>query len=55
MSNIVPVYIPQENVNDETVKIIQWLVADGDAVLTDQSLVEVETSKSTFEIQSPVR
>jgi pyruvate/2-oxoglutarate dehydrogenase complex dihydrolipoamide acyltransferase (E2) component len=53
MGNIVPVYIPQENVNDETVKIIQWLVGDGDAVQSDQPLVEVETSKSTFEIQSP--
>src|ERR1700733_9809772 len=53
MGNIIPVYIPQENVNDQTVKIIQWLVGDGDAVRTDQPLVEVETSKSTFEIQSP--
>ncbi len=53
MPDIVPVHIPQENVNDETVKIIQWLVSDGAAVRTDQPLVEVETSKSTFEIQSP--
>ena len=53
MGNIVPVYIPQENVNDETVKIIQWLVGDGEAIQSDQPLVEVETSKSTFEIQSP--
>ena len=53
MGNIISVHIPQENVNDETVKIIQWLVADGATVQADQPLVEVETSKSTFEIQSP--
>jgi pyruvate/2-oxoglutarate dehydrogenase complex dihydrolipoamide acyltransferase (E2) component len=53
MASIVPVHIPQENVNDETVKIIHWLVADGDPIHTDQPLVAVETSKSTFEIHSP--
>jgi len=54
MSNITEVRIPQENVNDERVAILDWHAADGGRVETDQLLVEVETSKATFEIRSPV-
>jgi len=54
MSNVTEVRIPQENVNDERVAILGWHVADGGRVETDQLLVEIETSKATFEIRSPV-
>jgi len=54
MSNVTEVRIPQENVNDERVAILDWHAADGGRVETDQLLVEVETSKATFEIRSPV-
>lgn len=53
MNDIVPIYIPRDNVNDETVMILEWHVKDGDAVSAGQPLVEVETSKAAFEIESP--
>ena len=47
------VRVPNENVNDETVTILQWRVADGDRVAAEQPLVEVETSKANFDIPAP--
>jgi pyruvate/2-oxoglutarate dehydrogenase complex dihydrolipoamide acyltransferase (E2) component len=55
MSSVVPVIVPRENVNDETVKIIRWRVSEGDSVEAEQLLVEVETSKATFDVPSPAR
>ena len=34
-------------------EIVHWLVADGDVVAVDQSVVEVETAKSVVEVPSP--
>ena len=34
-------------------EIVRWLVAEGDAVRADQTLVEVETDKAVVEIPSP--
>ena len=53
MDDVTPIRIPQDNVNDDRVLILEWLVADGTAVAADQVLVEVETSKSVFEITAP--
>ncbi len=53
MIEVIPVRIPQETVNDDFVLIQQWRVVDGQAVQSGQVLVEVETSKSVFEITSP--
>ncbi len=53
MSEVIPVRIPQETVNDDLVLIQQWKVTDGQAVQSGQVLVEVETSKSVFEITCP--
>lgn len=53
MGEVIPVWIPQETVNDDLVLIQQWKVADGQAVQSGQILVEVETSKSVFEITCP--
>lgn len=53
MDDVTPIRIPQDNVNDDRVLILEWLVADGAAVAADQVLVEVETSKSVFEITAP--
>jgi pyruvate/2-oxoglutarate dehydrogenase complex dihydrolipoamide acyltransferase (E2) component len=52
-SNVVEVRVPNENVNDETVTILQWRVKTGDRVSAEQPLVEVETSKATFDIPAP--
>ncbi|GAB1641294.1 dihydrolipoamide acetyltransferase family protein [Krasilnikovia sp. MM14-A1259] len=34
-------------------EIVQWLVAEGDEVVVDQSIAEVETAKSVVEVPSP--
>ncbi|MCI5072807.1 2-oxo acid dehydrogenase subunit E2 [bacterium] len=41
-----------EGVNEG--EIVQWLVAEGDAVKEDQPLVEIMTDKATVEIAAPV-
>lgn len=47
------ILVPRETVNDDTVKVIRWLVADGDAVRAGAALVELETSKSVIDVESP--
>jgi pyruvate/2-oxoglutarate dehydrogenase complex dihydrolipoamide acyltransferase (E2) component len=53
MASVVSVRIPQENVNDDFALVLEWRVQDGELIKIDQPLVEIETSKSTFEIPSP--
>jgi len=53
MSDIVFVTIPQETVNDESVRILAWKVASGSEVKKDQQLCEVETSKAVMDIEAP--
>jgi pyruvate/2-oxoglutarate dehydrogenase complex dihydrolipoamide acyltransferase (E2) component len=48
------VYLPKENNNDETAKLLAWRVAAGARVAAGQALAEFETSKTTFEIYAPV-
>ncbi len=45
--------IPQETVNDESVRILAWKVASGSKVQKDQQLCEVETSKAVMDIEAP--
>jgi acetyltransferase-like isoleucine patch superfamily enzyme len=45
-----PIRIPQEFVNDDTVKLIRWVVQDGQSVLEGQIVAEVETSKALVEL-----
>jgi len=53
MPEIVFVTIPQETVNDESVRILSWKVASGTKVEKDQQLCEVETSKAVMDIEAP--
>jgi pyruvate/2-oxoglutarate dehydrogenase complex dihydrolipoamide acyltransferase (E2) component len=53
MPEIVFVTIPQETVNDESVRILSWKVASGSKVEKDQQLCEVETSKAVMDIEAP--
>jgi len=53
MDDVTSIRIPQDNVNDDRVLILEWRVDDGAPVTADQVLVEVETSKSVFEITAP--
>ncbi|MBA4067316.1 MAG: hypothetical protein C0501_27130 [Isosphaera sp.] len=48
-----PVVVPHESVNDETVKLLRWLVADGQRVSAGEDVAEVEGSKATFNVPSP--
>src|ERR1700735_194533 len=53
MPEIIFVTIPQETVNDESVRILAWKVASGSKVEKDQQLCEVETSKAVMDIEAP--
>lgn len=45
--------VPRETVNDDTVTVVRWLAADGDVVRTGMTVVELETSKSVIDVESP--
>jgi pyruvate/2-oxoglutarate dehydrogenase complex dihydrolipoamide acyltransferase (E2) component len=53
MSDRVIVAIPQETVNDETVRILAWIYPSGSMVRKDELICEAETSKAVMEIQAP--
>jgi pyruvate/2-oxoglutarate dehydrogenase complex dihydrolipoamide acyltransferase (E2) component len=53
MPEIVYVAIPQETVNDESVRILSWKVPSGTVVAQDQALCEIETSKAVMDIEAP--
>jgi acetyltransferase-like isoleucine patch superfamily enzyme len=46
--------VPRETVNDDVVKVVRWLVADGADVRPGLPVVEVETSKSVIDVEPPV-
>ena len=48
-----PVKIPHEQVNDESVMLVEWLAGDGARVEVGQPVATIETSKSTAQIESP--
>ena len=47
------VYLPKENNNDETARLLSWRVGVGSPVTAGQALAEFETSKTTFELHAP--
>ncbi|MGA2906025.1 MAG: lipoyl domain-containing protein, partial [Candidatus Korobacteraceae bacterium] len=53
MQDVVPVLVPHETVNDESVKLTAWLVPSGEKVQAEQLLAQVETSKALLDIHSP--
>lgn len=53
MAPIIPILVPRENVNDESVTVLSLLVADGSRVEEGQPIAEIETSKTSFEMPSP--
>lgn len=50
MADPVAVIVPHETVNDETVKLLRFLVKDGDVVAKGQIIAEIETSKAVLEL-----
>jgi pyruvate/2-oxoglutarate dehydrogenase complex dihydrolipoamide acyltransferase (E2) component len=45
--------IPHETVNDDSVTLIAWLVANGEPVTEGQAVASVETSKAVMDIHAP--
>jgi pyruvate/2-oxoglutarate dehydrogenase complex dihydrolipoamide acyltransferase (E2) component len=48
------VKMPKISDIDDTALVLEWLVSPGDAVPAGAALLQVETSKATVEIPSPV-
>ncbi len=48
----IEVYIPKYGQTVEEVKIVQWFVEDGATVKKDQEILEIETDKTTFFVES---
>lgn len=48
-----PVRIPHEQVNDQSVLLVEWMLPDGSEVKAGQPVAVIETSKSTAEIEAP--
>jgi pyruvate/2-oxoglutarate dehydrogenase complex dihydrolipoamide acyltransferase (E2) component len=53
MSESVQVKVPFENVNDPTAKIVDWKFPSGSKVKEGDSIVELETTKTTFPVLAP--
>src|SRR5258708_5480824 len=53
MSDLTPIIVLRENVNDDSVCIAKWLVAERSRVEKGQPIVEIETSKVNMEISAP--
>ena len=48
-----PFIMPKMDMDQETVKIIEWLKNEGDAVEKGDPVIEIETDKITSEIEAP--
>ena len=46
------IIVPQINVNETTVYVVEWLVSDGASVKAGESVVAVETSKAVVEVEA---
>lgn len=53
MAEVAEVRAPVENVNDQTVAILRWVVENGSYVKAGDSLLLAETSKAVVEIEAP--
>ena len=52
MSDLHPILVPLHNVNDETVILLEWLIAHGERVRVGDLLCVVETSKAAVELEA---
>ena len=53
MSEPVAVLVPQINPNDEQAVVVRWHIEKGARVRTGQTLVTLETTKTTFDVDAP--
>ncbi|MDW8098617.1 MAG: 2-oxo acid dehydrogenase subunit E2, partial [Anaerolineae bacterium] len=47
------VIVPKQGQTVETVRLVQWLVKEGDLVKKGDPILEIETDKAIFEIEAP--
>ncbi len=47
------VIVPKQGQTVETVRLVQWLVKEGDPVKKGDPILEIETDKAVFEIEAP--
>jgi pyruvate dehydrogenase E2 component (dihydrolipoamide acetyltransferase) len=45
--------LPKLGMNQEEGEVVSWLVSEGDEVTEGQPIVEVETDKTTVELEAP--
>ncbi|MGH6952573.1 MAG: lipoyl domain-containing protein [Alphaproteobacteria bacterium] len=48
-----PLRIPRASLTMEEARVVRWLVPQGASVEAGQPVVEIETDKSTLEVESP--
>lgn len=48
------VFLPNAGMGISEATIVKWLKAVGDAVIAGETIVEIETAKSTVEVEAPV-
>ncbi|MGO9986508.1 MAG: 2-oxo acid dehydrogenase subunit E2 [Rhodomicrobium sp.] len=53
MRNYVPVEVPRESANDDEVRLVQWLVKDGQEIEAGDAVCLLESSKATIECTAP--
>jgi len=53
VDNIIKVFVPRENVNDQYVTILNWYFESGQKVFKGDEVVELETTKAAFSVESP--
>jgi pyruvate/2-oxoglutarate dehydrogenase complex dihydrolipoamide acyltransferase (E2) component len=52
-ASVEPILVPREHVNDDSVFLTEWLVAEGTPVETGAVVCSIETSKAIVEIEAP--
>jgi pyruvate/2-oxoglutarate dehydrogenase complex dihydrolipoamide acyltransferase (E2) component len=52
-SAVAPILVPREHVNDDTVFVTEWLVAEGARVEAGAVVCSIETSKAIVDIEAP--
>jgi acetyltransferase-like isoleucine patch superfamily enzyme len=50
MSEVAYIVAPREGVNDDVVRVVEWLVKEGALVTAGQALAVVETTKATIDV-----
>jgi acetyltransferase-like isoleucine patch superfamily enzyme len=53
-TDFVPIEVPRQGVNDDTVRVVEWLVADEQSVSAGDLVVVVETTKSAMDLEADV-